>query len=99
MGSLEEIFQSVDLIHDFNLPYQVGTQGDDPRKAHCESHVLHPGDLIILATDGLWDNIVPDEMKRIIEFCMKANAETTSSLLNEIAKTLATAARRNSVDE
>ena len=92
---LEEIFRSEDLVHDFNLPYQVGTRGDDPKKAHCDSHILYPGDIIVLATDGLWDNVQEEEIMKIVANKEKANSD---DLLNEIAAELADVARRNALN-
>ncbi len=94
-GVLEEIFHSEDLVHDFNLPYQVGTCGDDPRGAHCESHVLYHGDVIVLATDGLWDNVYPKEIKEVVEAGLKAG---NKPCLKAIATKLASEARQNVED-
>ncbi len=89
---LEEIFHSEDLTHDFNLPYQVGTSGDNPRTAHCDSHVLYHDDVLVLATDGLWDNVFADEIKETVDAGLKAGG---ASCLSSIAAELASMARHN----
>jgi len=91
---LEELFKSEDLQHEFNLPYQVGTKGDNPQKAHVESHILYPGDIIILATDGLWDNVENEIIKEIIG----NNQRETQAELDIIARKIATVAHENSMD-
>ncbi len=96
-SNLEEVFHSEDLLHDFNMPYQVGTRSDNPRKAHCESHILYPGDLIVLASDGLWDNVESGEIKQIVEQVMKTAGDT--NCLNQVAQELAAVARKNSLNE
>eukprot|EP01022_Parablepharisma_sp_SALTPOND_P013276 TRINITY_DN17658_c1_g1_i2.p3 TRINITY_DN17658_c1_g1~~TRINITY_DN17658_c1_g1_i2.p3 ORF type:complete len:151 (+),score=9.88 TRINITY_DN17658_c1_g1_i2:998-1450(+) len=93
---LEEVFHSEDLQHDFNLPYQVGTGGDNPRMAHRDSHTLYPGDLVVLATDGLWDNVRTEEVRRVIEDCLKKYGDT--NCLSKMASELATLARKNSLN-
>ena len=52
--------------HYFNCPYQLAiypknlnkeVQQDKPESAYVSSFQLDEGDLICLATDGLWDNL------------------------------------------
>lgn len=54
---LVKLFRSKEQQHSFNFPFQVGTGGDDPAKADSEIHDVRDGDIIILASDGLWDNV------------------------------------------
>ena len=55
------MYRSKEQQHQFNFPYQVGTSGDDPAKAEDLIHDVEHNDIIILASDGLWDNLF-DEM-------------------------------------
>ena len=92
-GKLEEIFRSKDQVHSFNLPFQVGTNGDSTSCANHCSHVLLPGDIIVLASDGLWDNVYTKEISHILEkYLIK---RSSSSNLNEAAKELVIAAQEN----
>lgn len=51
-------YRSREQQHSFNFPFQVGTNGDSPLKAEIKEHDnIEEKDLVILATDGLWDNI------------------------------------------
>lgn len=62
------IYETVDLMHKFNYPYQLAQDqygGDDPRQAICSSLAVRPGDLLILASDGMVDNIFPYEVLNI----------------------------------
>lgn len=54
---LVQIFRTKEQQHSFNFPYQVGTGGDDPAKADSQIHDVKDGDIIILGSDGLWDNL------------------------------------------
>ena len=94
----ECIFRSEDLVHAFNYPRQVGTLGDDPKTAHCESHVLLADDLIVLATDGLWDNVWEQDVLAMVEGCAKTPGMGVERHLDAIASELANAALRNSVN-
>jgi serine phosphatase RsbU (regulator of sigma subunit) len=55
-------------MHKFNYPYQLAQDlygGDDPKQAICSSLVVQPGDLLILASDGMVDNIFSFELLNI----------------------------------
>lgn len=45
----------------FNFPYQLGwsLNGDSPRVANNADHEVKEGDIVILATDGVLDNLDP----------------------------------------
>jgi protein phosphatase PTC7 len=64
IGSFELLFKSKEQTHGFNIPFQVGSEGDDPSCAVTANHIVQRDDVIILATDGLWDNM---EVDTIIE--------------------------------
>ena len=66
-GNLQVIEQSKDMLHSFNFPYQVGSNGDSPYKAQVKSVDIKPSDIIILATDGLWDNLFLGDIIHIIQ--------------------------------
>lgn len=51
------LFKSKEQQHSFNFPFQVGTNGDSPMSANIQTHKIKEGDIIILGTDGLWDNM------------------------------------------
>lgn len=59
------VHRSVEQQHYFNCPYQlaiypssvVNAQQDTPESAFVSSFHLVEGDIICLATDGLWDNL------------------------------------------
>ena len=54
---LIQIYKSKEQTHSFNFPYQVGTGGDDPSKGEDNRHELQDRDIVILASDGLFDNL------------------------------------------
>lgn len=49
---------------------------DTPRDSETYSCFLKPFDIILMATDGVYDNLFPSEIKQIIK-------EFKSSLVNE----------------
>lgn len=57
------VFRSKEQQHSFNFPYQLGTgSADMPYHAVNITVNILPGDLIIVGTDGLWDNLYDDEI-------------------------------------
>ncbi|VDN59735.1 unnamed protein product [Dracunculus medinensis] len=63
----EIVYKSREQTHYFNAPFQLslppenspfsGFIGDSPDMAELHSISLKSGDIIVLATDGLWDNV------------------------------------------
>ena len=63
---LETVHETKEQQHSFNFPYQVGTNGDDPAKGESDTHAVEDGDIIILGTDGLWDNMWREDMVKLV---------------------------------
>ena len=43
--------------HDFNFPFQIGSQGDNPTVSLTKQHQVQHNDIIVVGTDGLFDNL------------------------------------------
>lgn len=54
---LIKLFRTKEQQHQFNFPYQVGTGGDDPAKGDEFTHEVQHNDIVVMATDGLFDNL------------------------------------------
>jgi len=55
---LKVLFKSPFQQHDFNTPRQLSTNSTDhPYHGDTESFAVQPGDIVLLGTDGLWDNV------------------------------------------
>lgn len=50
-------FRSKEQQYSFNFPYQCGTNCDLPYKADDNEHRLEHNDIIVLGSDGLFDNV------------------------------------------
>ncbi|KAL1883125.1 hypothetical protein VTK73DRAFT_9492 [Phialemonium thermophilum] len=86
---------SVPQIHAFNTPFQLsvvppgvmrrmaafgGAQLSDlPRDAEVSRHVLSHGDVLIFATDGLWDNLFNQDILRVVSRTMASAGAWVSS--------------------
>lgn len=66
------IVKSVAQQHRFNAPYQLtlapdGNISDCSKMAHASVTEVHAGDIIVVATDGLWDNLFEDDIVALCE--------------------------------
>ncbi|KAJ1538621.1 hypothetical protein HK096_001407, partial [Nowakowskiella sp. JEL0078] len=63
----ELVFRTEEQQHSFNFPFQLGTDStDSPADAQVYRLKVKPGDLIILGTDGFYDNVFDEEILNII---------------------------------
>ncbi|KAH6554851.1 hypothetical protein KP509_1Z301900 [Ceratopteris richardii] len=56
--------KSKPMQHGFNFPYQIGIDGDDPYDA--EAVKVASGDVVVLATDGVFDNLYEREIVDLV---------------------------------
>ncbi|XP_038896719.1 probable protein phosphatase 2C 55 [Benincasa hispida] len=91
----ECIYKSPVQQQEFNCPNQLGREpgSDEPGVALCPSITVMAGDIVVVGTDGLMDNLFVEEIERVLE----AVAETATP--ESLASQLAMAAMYNSYDE
>ncbi|KAH6831867.1 hypothetical protein C2S53_008360 [Perilla frutescens var. hirtella] len=89
------VYRSPVQQHSFNTPYQIGIAGRDRPEAAAEVAVgLESGDVVVAATDGLFDNVFPEEVETTVELCMTKYGVAPAPAARE----LAVAARRKSLE-
>jgi len=89
-------YMSPQQQHEFNFPYQIGSadsMSDSPSAAQRFTIDVHPGDIVILATDGLFDNVYPEEAANIV-----AEAKGKGMNPEQAAASLAQYARLKAAD-
>ena len=66
--TIEKVFRSTSQQHYFNCPYQTGNHSVKPPSAQgfSTSHDIQLNDIIILGTDGLWDNVFDDDIMSLV---------------------------------
>jgi protein phosphatase PTC7 len=66
---LEVVFASVPGQRQFNFPYQIGGEHGDvvSKVAKRNTHTLRPGDIIVVYSDGVSDNLYPEEYHDCID--------------------------------
>ncbi|CAE6481190.1 unnamed protein product [Rhizoctonia solani] len=76
------VIRSEDMQHSFNFPYQLGPHSSTTPRADAQlikSKVV-PGDIVILASDGLGDNLWDEEVLCEVERFQASSAESANLL-------------------
>jgi serine/threonine protein phosphatase PrpC len=98
IGKFSLVFKSEEQSHGFNIPYQVGTDGDKPYCAISQSHKIEKNDIVLLATDGLWDNVDSEDIIHLLnEFSKKENSIEID--INEFVISISSVAKTRSQDK
>ncbi|KAL4442488.1 hypothetical protein ABPG77_005072 [Micractinium sp. CCAP 211/92] len=93
----ELLFLSPQQQHEFNFPYQIGSpdsMSDTPQVAQRFNVDVRQGDIVVVATDGLFDNVYPDEAASIVAAAKQERGESAQVA----AVTLAQFARMRAAD-
>eukprot|EP00403_Amphidinium_massartii_P017744 CAMPEP_0178412632 /NCGR_PEP_ID=MMETSP0689_2-20121128/22114_1 /TAXON_ID=160604 /ORGANISM="Amphidinium massartii, Strain CS-259" /LENGTH=370 /DNA_ID=CAMNT_0020033883 /DNA_START=27 /DNA_END=1135 /DNA_ORIENTATION=- len=60
------VFRSSDQTHYFNCPYQLGSAGPPPEEPDLIFVRVQPGDIVIAASDGIFDNLFDHQVQAIV---------------------------------
>ena len=98
------VLRSTPQQHGINHPYQIGANRDHPEDADTIMFTVSPGDIIVMGTDGLFDNLHIEEILTFIQILaakqLKENQQPHSSVTfaQELAELLLNAAIEASAD-
>jgi protein phosphatase PTC7 len=92
--SLNLVDKSTEVLHGFNFPFQLGTNGDRVEKGSIKRFDVQDKDFIVMYTDGISDNLFEDMTRNILKDHLFKDFE-----LNFVAKTLAENAFELSINE
>ncbi|KAI8852234.1 phosphatase 2C-like domain-containing protein [Chytridium lagenaria] len=69
----ETIFRSEEQQHSFNFPFQLGTGSKDlPGNAQRYAVKVLEGDIVIMGSDGIFDNVFDEEVLEIVRGVVKS---------------------------
>ena len=75
-GKLESLYRTKEQQHSFNFPFQCGTGHDLPYAANDLEHEIQENDIIIMASDGVFDNLYdPDLIECVTPFMKSTHFE------------------------
>jgi len=89
-GNLKVLHHSPEQQKDFNFPFQIGSVGDPPQVAKVTKHQVQNNDIIVVGTDGLFDNLedkqIVDTIKPFVQADPNlADVELLSEMIAELA--------------
>ena len=95
----EDYFRTPSQQHEFNCPFQLGfvefyPESDGADDAETFSVHVRPGDILVMGSDGLWDNVPHAEVAQTVEACVRRGKNA-----QETAEAIATLAFEHSTDE
>ncbi|KAF9413301.1 hypothetical protein BGZ94_000777 [Podila epigama] len=71
----EFIFRTEEQQHSFNYPYQLGTGStDSPTDAQVFTVKVESGDIIVMGTDGIFDNLFDEDILEEVVRCIDPQA-------------------------
>jgi serine/threonine protein phosphatase PrpC len=57
------VYRTLEQVHSFNFPFQLGTGSkDSPADAFYDEFKIQEGDIVIIGTDGLFDNVFDEDI-------------------------------------
>jgi len=78
------VYGSKEQQHSFNLPYQLGpTSTDKPENGDSYKYTLRDGDIVVVGTDGLFDNLYDDKIVSLLKH--KSNTQEMAQALSREA--------------
>lgn len=84
--SYEIVFKSTEQQHSFNFPFQLGTHGDSPNIAATSTHEIKHNDIVIVGTDGLFDNLFGEQILALVNHYLTTNDYNSESLAKFLAE-------------
>lgn len=102
-------YQSHPQLHGFNTPYQlsklppsfrsVDSIDSKPKDAHVSETHVREGDIVLLATDGFWDNVSTSEVLQLVAFVRQKHRSAWQKEIRDSDKATAAAYRQDSLAE
>jgi len=82
------LLKSEEQQHGFNFPFQLGSESrDKPEHSQIYKQAIEEGDVVILGTDGLFDNLFKEEILKIQQKHATSDPKTLAQAVAESART------------
>jgi protein phosphatase PTC7 len=94
---LETIYRSVEQQKRFNFPYQIGTGGDSPSVGIDKIHSVKHNDILIMGSDGVFDNCFDMELWDIVKLHLENNGNLRD--IQMVSDKIGKLAEKHGVDE
>jgi serine/threonine protein phosphatase PrpC len=82
----EFIFRNEEQQHSFNYPYQLGTGSlETPKDSQQFTVKIQKGDIIVMGSDGIYDNLFEDDILEEIISCQKQHGLNPQIISDNLA--------------
>ncbi|TYZ63339.1 hypothetical protein PybrP1_012878 [[Pythium] brassicae (nom. inval.)] len=90
------VYEAPHQSHYFNCPYQLGyNNGDSPEQGQRVELPTQDGDLIVLGTDGLFDNLFPAQITSLLDTVLPPTPEIDAASMEKVASCIAHTAHKS----
>ncbi|GER25815.1 protein phosphatase 2C family protein [Striga asiatica] len=81
-------YRSPVQVHGFNWPYQMGEGTSGPQRADELAVGVKGGDVVVMGTDGLFDNVFKEDIAAVVAACLRngEGPEAAARMLAEVAR-------------
>jgi protein phosphatase PTC7 len=98
------VFATDVLQHQFNMPYQLGNtallpETDTPADAAVATPSVQHGDVIVMGSDGFFDNVWDEDLTRLVQTKTGSGRELAEADTMSLAKALVSFAASKSRDQ
>jgi serine/threonine protein phosphatase PrpC len=98
------LYRSDEQQHQLNFPFQLGTaSADRPEHAAHARVPVQAGDVVVLATDGIFDNVYDGDINQLIRDALRhadpADPLAVNAALNEACDSVVARASSNAMDK
>ncbi|ETL93828.1 hypothetical protein, variant 2 [Phytophthora nicotianae] len=90
------VHETPNQCHYFNCPYQLGfgANGDKPEMGEVYDLETQEGDVIVLGTDGLFDNLFPKQIASLLDTVLPSTPELDHHSMEKVASCIAHTAHK-----
>ncbi|KAL3662942.1 hypothetical protein V7S43_011888 [Phytophthora oleae] len=90
------VHETTNQCHYFNCPYQLGfgANGDKPEMGEVYELEAQEGDVVVLGTDGLFDNLFPNQIASLLDTVLPSMPELDQHSMEKVASCIAHTAHK-----
>uniref|UniRef100_M4BT57 Protein phosphatase n=1 Tax=Hyaloperonospora arabidopsidis (strain Emoy2) TaxID=559515 RepID=M4BT57_HYAAE len=94
------VHETLHQCHYFNCPYQLGygTNGDTPAMGEVYELKTEEGDVIVLGTDGLFDNLYSEQIASLLDTVLSPTQKRDQHSMDKVASFVAHTAHKAAKD-
>lgn len=100
-GTIEVKFKTPQQEHEFGFPYQLGHQAnsDSPEDAQLAAVPVTTGDILVVGSDGLFDNLPDTDLIGVLEEVRGNYPDRNQAMASALARAIAAAAFHSSMNK